>query len=122
LLYGVSMSKKKAPAKAERSKGIDLLSEAAILKEAQMKKAIKEATLLTYMKELSWGVSDDDDDDQHGDDERTKFDDVKSVDLNKTDDGEETQEDVFVHTPDDYVPTDDETDDVDDKEYDCINK
>ncbi|GJT87464.1 hypothetical protein Tco_1069181 [Tanacetum coccineum] len=66
----------------------------------------------------SWGVSDDDDndDDQQGDDERTKFDDVKSVDLNKTDDEKETQEDVFIHTPDDYVPTDDETDDLKDVE------
>ncbi|GJR25493.1 hypothetical protein Tco_1101725 [Tanacetum coccineum] len=38
---GVSVSKKKAPSKAERSKGIKLLSEAASLKEAQLKKAIK---------------------------------------------------------------------------------
>ncbi|GJW65128.1 hypothetical protein Tco_0117012 [Tanacetum coccineum] len=54
-----------------------------------------------------------------GDDERTKSGDDKSIDLNKE---EETQEDEFVHTLDDYVPTDDETDDVDDEEYDCINK
>ncbi|GJR01877.1 hypothetical protein Tco_0524861 [Tanacetum coccineum] len=45
-----------------------------------------------------------------------------SVDLNKTDDEEETQKDEFVHTPDDYVTTDDETHDVDDKEYDRISK
>ncbi|GJU93958.1 hypothetical protein Tco_1318714, partial [Tanacetum coccineum] len=38
---GVSVSKKKALEKAERSKGIELLSEAASLKEAQLKKAIK---------------------------------------------------------------------------------
>ncbi|GJZ70504.1 hypothetical protein Tco_0634054 [Tanacetum coccineum] len=38
---GVSVSKKKAPAKAERSKGIELLSEAALLEEVQLKKAIK---------------------------------------------------------------------------------
>nr|GEY40299.1 hypothetical protein [Tanacetum cinerariifolium] len=37
----VSVLKKKAQAKAERSKGIDLLSEAALLKKAQLKKAIK---------------------------------------------------------------------------------
>ncbi|GJR26859.1 hypothetical protein Tco_1103091 [Tanacetum coccineum] len=35
------MSKKKAPAKAKRNKGIELLSEAASLEEAQLKKAIK---------------------------------------------------------------------------------
>ncbi|GKC68561.1 hypothetical protein Tco_1101159 [Tanacetum coccineum] len=32
---------KKAPAKAERSKGIELLSDAALLKETQLKKALK---------------------------------------------------------------------------------
>ncbi|GJT30767.1 retrovirus-related pol polyprotein from transposon TNT 1-94 [Tanacetum coccineum] len=71
----------------------------------------------------SWGDSDDDDDDdQQVDDERTESDDDKSVDLNKTDDEEETQEDEFVHTPENYVPTDDETNDVDDEECDHINK
>ncbi|GJY96854.1 hypothetical protein Tco_0513764 [Tanacetum coccineum] len=38
---GVHVLKKKAPTKAERSKGIELLSEAASLEEAQLKKAIK---------------------------------------------------------------------------------
>ncbi|GJY29995.1 hypothetical protein Tco_0405762 [Tanacetum coccineum] len=52
----------------------------------------------------SWGDSDDDDD-QQGDDERTESDNDKAADLNKTDNEEE---DEFVHTPDDYVPTDDE--------------
>ncbi|GJT64586.1 hypothetical protein Tco_1016066, partial [Tanacetum coccineum] len=70
----------------------------------------------------SWGVSDDDDDVQQGDDKRTESDDDKSVDLNKTDNEEETQEDEFVHTPEIYVPTDDETNDVDDEEYRKINE
>ncbi|GKG36515.1 hypothetical protein Tco_0444193, partial [Tanacetum coccineum] len=43
-------------------------------------------------------------------------------DLNKIDDEEGTQEDEFIHTPGDYVPTDDETQDVDDEEYVHINK
>ncbi|GJZ14731.1 retrovirus-related pol polyprotein from transposon TNT 1-94 [Tanacetum coccineum] len=60
---------------------------------------------------------DDDDDDQHGDDERTIFANDKAADQNKTDDEEK---DEFVHTPDDYVPTDDEN--VDDEEYDRINE
>ncbi|GJX54820.1 hypothetical protein Tco_0283189 [Tanacetum coccineum] len=38
---GTPVSKKKAPAKVARSKGIDLLSEAALLMEAQLKKALK---------------------------------------------------------------------------------
>nr|GEV22133.1 hypothetical protein [Tanacetum cinerariifolium]GEX36739.1 hypothetical protein [Tanacetum cinerariifolium]GEX36741.1 hypothetical protein [Tanacetum cinerariifolium] len=62
-------------------------------------------------------LGDSDDDDHQSDDESTKPDDDKSVDLNKTDDEEG---DEFVHTPDDYVPTDDEN--VDDEEYERINK
>ncbi|GJV03677.1 hypothetical protein Tco_1337246 [Tanacetum coccineum] len=37
----MAVSKKKAPAKTERSKGIELLSEAALLEEAQLKKDVK---------------------------------------------------------------------------------
>ncbi|GJX46962.1 hypothetical protein Tco_0272152 [Tanacetum coccineum] len=163
---GVFVSKKKAPAKAERSKGIELLSEAALLEEAQLKKAIKRSKRETNIHQAggsskgagleskvlnepkgksidtsegtglkpwvldvskadaskseyeSWGDSDDDDDDdRQGDDEKTKSHNDKAVDLNKTDDEDE---DEFVHTPNDYVPTDDEN--VDDEEYDRINE
>ncbi|GJU23519.1 hypothetical protein Tco_1156861 [Tanacetum coccineum] len=92
---------KKASAKAERSKGIELLSEAALLEEAQLRKAIKRSKQETNIHQAGGSKSDDD----------------KSADLNKTDDKEE---DKFVHTPDDYVPTDDEN--VDDEEYERINK
>ncbi|GKD30839.1 hypothetical protein Tco_1241617 [Tanacetum coccineum] len=136
---------KKAPTKTDRSKGIELLSEAASLEEAQLKKAIKrskqetnipiaggsvkgaylesEVPVSTFLSSHEgntpcgiplrcdfWGC-------YKSDDERTEFDDDKSVDLNKTDNEEE---DEFVHTPDDYVPTDDEN--VDDEEYKRINK
>ncbi|GJV05234.1 hypothetical protein Tco_1338803 [Tanacetum coccineum] len=155
---GVSVSKKKTSVKAERSKGIELLSEAALLEEAQLKKAIKQKNQETNFHQggsssvgadlesevpdepkgksidtsegtglklgvpdvskadsseseyESWG--DNDDDDQQSDDERTESDDEKSVDLKKTDDEEETQDDEFAHTLEDYVPTDDEIDDL----------
>nr|GEY83354.1 hypothetical protein [Tanacetum cinerariifolium] len=61
----------------------------------------------------SYGYSDDDD--QQSDDEQTESDDDKSDDLNKTEDEEK---DKFVHTPDDYVPTDDEN--IDDDEFEQI--
>ncbi|GKB09789.1 hypothetical protein Tco_0843712 [Tanacetum coccineum] len=38
---GVSVSKKKTPTKVARSKGIELLSDAALLEEAQLKKALR---------------------------------------------------------------------------------
>ncbi|GKD33432.1 hypothetical protein Tco_1248941, partial [Tanacetum coccineum] len=48
---------------------------------------------------------------------QTESDDDKITDLNKTDDEEE---DEFVNTPNDYVPTDDEN--VDDEEFERINE
>ncbi|GJU73328.1 hypothetical protein Tco_1264733 [Tanacetum coccineum] len=79
---GVSVSKKKAPAKTKRSKGIELLSDAALLEEAQLKKAIKRSKQEIHIHQAggtrvpdvskadyfeseyeSWGDSDDDNDD-----------------------------------------------------------
>ncbi|GJW47627.1 hypothetical protein Tco_0079273 [Tanacetum coccineum] len=117
---GVSVSKKKAPAKAKRSKGIKLLSEAASLEEAQIRGVPDVSKADSSESEYkSWGDSDDDNDndDQQSDDEQIKSDNDKSDDLNKTDDEEE---DDFVHTSDDYVPTDDEN--VDDEEFKRINE
>ncbi|GJR42392.1 hypothetical protein Tco_1310495 [Tanacetum coccineum] len=57
----------------------------------------------------------------NSDDEQTKTDNPKT-----SDDEEETQDDESVHTPEDYVPTHDETNDesknVDDEEYESINE
>ncbi|GJV96685.1 hypothetical protein Tco_1548262 [Tanacetum coccineum] len=141
---------KKAPAKVARSKGIELLSDAALLEEAQLKKVLIRSKRETSIhkaggsseeadsklevpdepkgksidtskgtglkpgvpdvskgdssksKYESWGHSDDEDDDSN-------------------DDEEQKQDDEFIHTPDDYVPTDDETNDeykeFDEEEY-----
>ncbi|GJU07294.1 hypothetical protein Tco_1123724 [Tanacetum coccineum] len=161
-----AMSRQKTTVQAQKHKGINMLSEAALLEEAQMKKAIKKSKQETHFQHQaggsnngagsqpevpdepkgqsvdtsegagsrpevpdvsevmssdqeseneSWGNSEDDD-------ERTELDDDKSIDLSRTNDEEETQEDEFVHTPDDYVPTNDYTHDVDDEEYVCINE
>ncbi|GJZ70501.1 hypothetical protein Tco_0634051 [Tanacetum coccineum] len=143
--HGVSVSKKKAPTKAKRSKGVKLMSEAPLLEEAQLEKAIKRSKQETNIHHAcgssegagfrtrgvitdvskadsseseyeSWGDSDDDVD-QQSDDEQTLFDNQRT-----SDDKEETQEDKFVHTPENYVPTDDETNDINDEEYDRINE
>ncbi|GJV33932.1 hypothetical protein Tco_1394332 [Tanacetum coccineum] len=121
---GVSVSKKKSPAKAGRSKGIELLSKDALLKEAQLKKATKQSKRETNIHQACGLNSNDenDDDDQQSDDERTESNYGKIADLNKTDDEEETHDDKFVHTTENYVPTNDEIEDVDDKEYDRINE
>nr|GEV66813.1 hypothetical protein [Tanacetum cinerariifolium] len=163
-----AVSKKKTPVQTQKLKGIEMLSKAAFLKKAQMKKAIKIRKRETSFhhqsgglsegagskpevldapkgkskdtskgtgsnpkipnvstdqesKYKSWGESGDDDDEE-SDDERTKYDDDKSIDLNKIDDEEEAQEDEYLHMPDNYVPTDDETNNVDDEEYKKINE
>ncbi|GJX31898.1 hypothetical protein Tco_0241753 [Tanacetum coccineum] len=62
-----------------------------------------------------------DDDLQQADDEQTETDNIKT-----SDDEEETQDDECIHTPEDYVPTDDETNDesndVNEEEYERINE
>ncbi|GKE22210.1 hypothetical protein Tco_1433722 [Tanacetum coccineum] len=124
----VSVSKKKAPAKAERSKGIELLSEAALLEEALLKKAIKRRKRETNVHQaggLSEGASlepegDNDDDNDDDDDQQSDNEQNVSDNLRTSNDEEETQEDEFVHTLENYVPTDDEN--VDDEEYERINK
>ncbi|GJZ15705.1 hypothetical protein Tco_0551382 [Tanacetum coccineum] len=137
---GVSVSKKKPPAKVARSKGIELLFDATLLEEAQLKKALKRSKIettihqaggsseggnfeLEVLNELK-GNGDEDADDQQGDDERTKSDDEPTeTDNPKTiDDEEEIQDDEFVHTPEDYVSNDDESNEVTEEEYERINE
>nr|GEX04868.1 hypothetical protein [Tanacetum cinerariifolium] len=120
----------KAPVKAERSKGIELLSDVALLEEAQLKKALKRSKRETKINQAGGSsdganfkrqvdrhkgdegnvqddedIQDSNDEPQHADDQRT---DSKNQETN--DDDEET-EDEFVHTPTNYVPTDDEMND-----------
>ncbi|GJT36312.1 hypothetical protein Tco_0926731, partial [Tanacetum coccineum] len=106
-----AMTKKKTPVQAQKHKGMEMLSEAASLEEAQTRKALKISRRETSFrhqtgagskpevpdvskvmssdqesKNKSWGESEDDNDDRQSDDERTESDNDKSVDLNKTDD------------------------------------
>nr|GFA59344.1 hypothetical protein [Tanacetum cinerariifolium] len=100
---GVSVSKKKAQAKVDRVKGIDLISNVALLEAAQLKKSENE----------SWGESRDDNDSNDDDN-------------NDDNDGDEKQDDEYVHTPNHYVPTkdkmNDESDEVTEEEYKRINE
>ncbi|GJY39012.1 hypothetical protein Tco_0425376 [Tanacetum coccineum] len=82
----------------------------------------------TRNKHSSSVCRDEDADDQQGGDERTKSDNEQTETDNPkiSDDEEEIQDDEFVHTPEDYVPTDDETNDesndVTEEEYERINE
>ncbi|GJV35695.1 hypothetical protein Tco_1408172 [Tanacetum coccineum] len=153
----VSMSKKKAPAKVNRGKGMDLLSNVALLEAAHLKKVLKRRKHDTHMLHASGlddGVGsqpkvpdelqhktiesrdDDDSNDDHNDDDSDddgnnveSDDDHEQADDERTesdDEEEETQHDEFIHTPDDYAPTDDEINDeskdVDEEEYERINE
>nr|GEW72585.1 hypothetical protein [Tanacetum cinerariifolium] len=117
---------KKAPSKVARSKGIELLSDAALLEEAQLKNALKRRKRETTIHQAG-GSSKGVDfelkvlDEPKGDDERT--DEPTETDNPKSsNDEEEIQDDEFVHTPEDYVSTDDESNDVTEEKYERINE
>ncbi|GKA08769.1 hypothetical protein Tco_0688100 [Tanacetum coccineum] len=144
---GVSVSKKKALATTDRSKGIDLLSEAALLEDAQLKKVRKRSKKETHSHQASgsgdgvgsqpksWGESDDDsnddvsddddnddDSDNDGGDNDSDDESTESDDNQNDDDKEEEYDDEYVRTPSSYESTDDEYENVDEEEYDCIDK
>ncbi|GKD27386.1 hypothetical protein Tco_1233600 [Tanacetum coccineum] len=118
------MSKKKAPAKADKGKGMDLLSDVALLEAAQLKKALKKKQTGNSEASCKWisedddsndddidDVSKDDDDDvdsdAHGDNEasdseRTDFDEDANPNLNQNDDEEKEDKEEYVRTPDNY--------------------
>nr|GEW90394.1 hypothetical protein [Tanacetum cinerariifolium] len=142
---GVPVSKKKAPAKVDRGKGMDLLSDAALLEAAQLKKHSRKASrILTYfidndddnndderddvsIEDNDDGDSDADYDNDASDSKRTDSDEEENPNLNlKDDEEEETYDDEYVHTPDYYVPTDEESNyeykEFDEEKYDELYK
>ncbi|GKB82316.1 hypothetical protein Tco_0949211 [Tanacetum coccineum] len=105
----VSVSKKKAPTTTDRSKGIDLLSEAALLEDAQMKKVPDEL----QDKIIEDDDSNDDDSDDDGNDDGNDDD---------SNDDEEEYKDEYVCTRANYESTDDEKEHVNEEEYDRIDE
>nr|GEW28114.1 hypothetical protein [Tanacetum cinerariifolium] len=129
---GVSVSKKKAPAKVDKGKGMDLLSNVALIKAAQPMKALKKSKQDTHMLYASGSgnggnskdddsnddnsddvTNDDDDDDVDSnadgdnetcDSEKTDSDEDKNPNLNQNDDDEEE----YVRTPKNYEFYDDD--------------
>ncbi|GKF52889.1 hypothetical protein Tco_0159799, partial [Tanacetum coccineum] len=125
------MSKKKAPTQAVTSKGIDLLSEAALLKEAQLKKGLKSSKRETSIHQARSSSEGDDFESEAPDEPKGKSidttdDERTNSDNQETNDGKEKIEDEFMHTPPNYIPTDNETNDksndVDEEEYERIDK
>ncbi|GJS94279.1 reverse transcriptase domain-containing protein [Tanacetum coccineum] len=133
-----SVPKKKTPAKVDRGKGMDLLSDAALLEAAQVKEALKKSKKESHMlhssgssdgvgslpkvpdeskdKQLSenesWGDSGDDGSNDDDSDEVTKDDDEDDVESDANDD----KEAKYVRTPDRFEFNDNED------EYDELYK
>ncbi|GJU97236.1 hypothetical protein Tco_1326507 [Tanacetum coccineum] len=101
---GVFVSKKKTPAKAERSKGIELLSDVGADSESDVPNELKGKSIDTSegngLKPRVPHVSTADSSEKADD---------KQTEPDNPDEEKETHDDEYVHTPDDYVPTDDET-------------
>ncbi|GKE83757.1 hypothetical protein Tco_1557499, partial [Tanacetum coccineum] len=101
--HGVSVSKKKAPAKADRGKGIELLSDAALLEDAQLKKALRKSRQDTHKLQASGSRvpdvlkanSSDSDNESWGDsaDESDDINDNDNDDDNANDDDSENEDD-----------------------------
>nr|GEV90561.1 hypothetical protein [Tanacetum cinerariifolium] len=183
ICYPTFLINKKTPTNAKRSKGINLLSEAAVFEKAQVNKVIRRSRHETTIHQVggsydgigstpsvpdepkgsfvdthegtslkpgdpdvsttdsseseneSWGdtgdeanvyvddkdVRESDDDLEQADDELTEYDNPRTSDKE-----EGTQDDEYVHTLEDYVPTDNETNDeskdVEEEECERINE
>ncbi|GJR84634.1 retrovirus-related pol polyprotein from transposon TNT 1-94 [Tanacetum coccineum] len=129
---GMSMSKKKALAKADRGKGMDLLSDVALLEAAQLKKALKKKQAGNSEASCKWLSEDDDsndddsddvskdddgvDSDADGDNEASDGDEDANPNLNQNDDEEKEDEEEYVRTPDNYEFSND------DEEYEELYK
>nr|GEV26877.1 hypothetical protein [Tanacetum cinerariifolium] len=114
---------KKALAKVDRGKGMDLLSNVALLEAAQLKKVLKRSNKDTHMLHAS-GLEDGVRSPPKG--ESGDDDDSNDNDNNDDNDDDNNVENEFVHTPGYYVPTEDETNNesnyVTKEEYERINK
>ncbi|GJR70543.1 hypothetical protein Tco_0016608 [Tanacetum coccineum] len=130
---GVSVSKKKAPATTDRSKGIDLLSEAALLEDAQMKKVLKRSKRETHSHQASGSgdgvgsqpkVPDELQDKttgESGDDDDSNDDDVSDDDGNEDDSdddgGDNESESERTESDEDENPNLNQNDDDIEEEY-----
>ncbi|GJV77414.1 hypothetical protein Tco_1508998 [Tanacetum coccineum] len=106
---GESILKKKAPAKADRGKGIELLLDVALLKDAQLKKALEKSRQETHKLQASGssegadfkseGNSKDESDDVNDDD--NDDDNANDDDSGNKDDDDEEQHDEEYESDDD---------------------
>ncbi|GKF47236.1 hypothetical protein Tco_0137038, partial [Tanacetum coccineum] len=128
---GVSISKKKAPAKGDRVKGIELLSDAALLEAAQVSDESEYKTTGTdegtgtkpgvpdvpaydsESKNESWGDNEDDNDDDSDDD--SKGDDDKA---DSDDDGNDAHDNERTNSDDDDENPSFNLKDYDEEEHD----
>ncbi|GKF06966.1 hypothetical protein Tco_0041190, partial [Tanacetum coccineum] len=124
-----SVSKKKTPAKVDRGKGIDLLSNVALLEAAQLKKTLKKSKLETHKLHGSGsgdGVGSqpkvlDESEDKTTDDDDDSNDD-HSDDVTNDDDDDDDDDDVDSDADGDNEASDSEKNDSDDDENPNLNQ
>nr|GEU83863.1 retrovirus-related Pol polyprotein from transposon TNT 1-94 [Tanacetum cinerariifolium] len=133
----MSVSKKKTPSTTYRCKGIDLVSEAALLEDAQMKKVLKRSKMETHSHQAS-GSSDGDgsqpkvhnelqdktigtnegtDDDDNVVDESDDVGNDDNDDLSDNDDGDNDSDDERTESDEDENPNLNQNDDDEEEEY-----
>ncbi|GKB02126.1 hypothetical protein Tco_0830215 [Tanacetum coccineum] len=128
-----SVSKKKAPTKVDRGKGIYLLSEAALLEAAQLKKTLKKSKLKTHKPHASGSgdgvgsqpkVPGEQQDKKTGTDEGTDDDSKNdnSDDVSNDDDDDDDDNDVYSDVGGDSEASDSEKTDFDEDEIPNLNQ
>ncbi|GJR52835.1 hypothetical protein Tco_1403356 [Tanacetum coccineum] len=104
---GVSVLKKKAPAKADRSKGIEILADVSLLEAAQLKEATKRSKKDFHISQAS-GSGD-------GTDSESKVPDEQHCKTSSTDEGTDDNDDLNDDDDDDDNANDDDSKGDDDK-------
>ncbi|GJU57160.1 hypothetical protein Tco_1234926 [Tanacetum coccineum] len=120
---GVSVSKKKAPAKADRGKGIELLFDVALLEAAQLKKVIKRSKQDTHRLHASGSSEGADFESKVPDESKVKSSDTSEGTDSKDDDESDDNNDKDSRNDDDGDSDahDSERTDVDEEEIPNLN-
>ncbi|GJS97746.1 hypothetical protein Tco_0804714 [Tanacetum coccineum] len=118
---GKSVSKKKTPAKTNRGKGIELLSDAALLEDAQLKKTLRKSKRETHKFQASGSSEGANFESEVPDEQTGKTKDISEGTSVKPGVPDVSKEDSSNSDDDSWGNNEDENDDFNDEDYDGGN-
>ncbi|GJZ20049.1 hypothetical protein Tco_0556639, partial [Tanacetum coccineum] len=117
----ISVSKKKAPAKTDRGKGIELFSDATLLEKAQLKKTLRKSKRETHKLQASGSSEGADFESEVPDEQTDKTKDTSEGTGVKPGVPDMSKEDSYESDEDSWVNSEDENDDFNDEDDDGSN-